>query len=163
MLKDDILGISKDEYLVAINLQNYKEPKDDKKVQGSLEATGVKTKTPLKPMMWSSPLLGLVWDEPFVVGRVASGLEIRCLESNGIDKDTLVQSIPELNKTKHLVRSAKGTIFAAAISELWCIRLVDITTQRQQLLQQKRFQLAIELTVNNCKYLYHNSAYIIPF
>ncbi|KNC27078.1 hypothetical protein FF38_10779 [Lucilia cuprina] len=147
LLKDDILSITKDEYLVAINLQNYKERKDDKtKVQASLEATGGKGKTALKPMMWSSPLLGLVWDEPFVVGRVANGIEVRCLEANGIDKDTLVQSIPELNKTKHLVRSAKGTIFAAAISELWCIRLVDITTQRQQLLQQKRFQLAIELT-----------------
>ncbi|KAM7360062.1 vacuolar protein sorting 39 [Cochliomyia hominivorax] len=146
LLKNDILGITKDEYLVAINLENYKELKDDKKSQGSLEATAGKGKNALKPMMWSSPLLGLVWDEPYVVGRVANGLEVRCLESNGIDKDTLVQTIPELNKTKHLIRSAKGIIFAAAISELWCIRLEDIATQRQQLLQQKKFQLAIELT-----------------
>lgn len=142
------MGISKDEYLVALNLENYKKRKDDiAKAQGSLEQTGSKGKAPLNPMMWSSLLLGFVWDEPFVVGRVSSGIEVRCLENNSIDKDTLVQSIPELSKIKHLVRSAKGTIFAAAISELWCIRLVDVTSQRQQLLHQKRFQLAIELTV----------------
>lgn len=70
-----------------------------------------------------------------------------------VGKDTLVQSIPELKNTRFLVRSDKGTIFAAASSELWCIRLADVRMQRQELLQQKKFQLAIELTVSfvfNC-------------
>ncbi|KAL9890338.1 vacuolar protein sorting 39 isoform 1-T1 [Glossina fuscipes fuscipes] len=147
LLKNNMLGVSKDEFLVAIDPNEYLIKKDDKsKVQGSVDVAATDTKTTLKPMAWSSPLLALVWDAPFVVGRVTNGLEIRYLESNGISKDTLVQSIPELNKTKHLVRSAPGTIFAAAISELWCIRLVDISIQRHQLLQQKKFGLAIELT-----------------
>lgn len=150
LLKDNILGVSKDEFLVAINPEVYKERKDDKaKSQGALETPSNKGKPPIKPMVWSSPLLGLVWDKPFVLGRVANGIEVRCLDVSGIDKETLVQSIPELSKVRHLVRSARGTIFAAAISELWCIRMVDITTQRQQLLQQKKFQLAIEITVSS--------------
>lgn len=84
-----------------------------------------------------------VWDDPFVVGRIKDNIEVRSL----VDKDTLVQTLPELKDTKFLVRSDKGTIFAAASSELWCIRMVDIPTQREQLLQKKKFQLAIELTV----------------
>lgn len=146
LLKDKI-GVSKDEYLVTIDPTVYLARKDDKsKAQGAMDSTG-KGKNSLQPIMWSGPLLDLVWDEPFAVGRVSNAIEVRCLEGNGINKDTLVQSIPELSKTRHLVRSCRGTIFAAAISELWCIRMVDISVQRQQLLQQKKFQLAIELTV----------------
>lgn len=84
-----------------------------------------------------------VWDDPFVLGRIKDNIEVRSL----VDKDTLVQTLPELKDTRFLVRSDKGTIFAAASSELWCIRMVDIPTQREQLLQKKKFQLAIELTV----------------
>lgn len=162
-LLKDIIGVSKDEYLVTIDPDVYKARKDDKaKVQGALDSsTSNKGKNPLQPITWSGPLLALVWDEPFVVGRVANGIEIRCLEANGINKDTLVQSIPELSKTKHLVRSGRGTIFAAAISELWCIRMVDISVQRQQLLQQKKFQLAIELTVSFKYFLMKSSNFKI--
>lgn len=150
LLKDNIIGVSKDEYLVTIDPIEYVKRKDEKSnVQGSIETGVSMSKSSLMPMSWSSPLLAIVWDEPFVVGRVSNGIEVRCLEANSINKDTLVQTIPELSKTKYLVRSGRGTIFAAAISELWCIRLVDITTQRQQLLQQKKFQLAIELTVSS--------------
>lgn len=84
-----------------------------------------------------------VWDEPFVIGRIKDNIEVRSLEG----KDTLVQTLPELKNSRFLVRSDKGTIFAAGSSELWCIRMVDIPTQREQLLQKKKFQLAIELTV----------------
>jgi len=84
------------------------------------------------------------------VGRVNNAIEVRSL----VGKDTLVQTIPELQKTKFLVHADKGTIFAAATSELWCIRMVDIRAQRQQLLQQKKFQLAIELTVSWIKICY---------
>lgn len=91
--------------------------------------------------------MSVVWDEPYAIGRISTGIEVRCLQGNGINKDTIVQNIPELAKTKFLIRSEKGTIFAASVSELWYIRLVDIPTQRQNLLPQKKYQLAIELTV----------------
>ncbi|XP_064549441.1 vam6/Vps39-like protein [Drosophila montana] len=133
LMRNSMLGISKENYLMLIDLAQYKS-KD-----GCADG-GMNNKTTLTP--WTSPLLGLVWDEPFAVGRIKNAIEVRSL----VGKDTFVQSMPELKNTRFLVRSDKGTIFAAASSELWCIRLVDIPTQREELLQQKKFQLAIELT-----------------
>jgi len=93
------------------------------------------------------------------VGRVNNAIEVRSL----VGKDTLVQTIPELQKTKFLVHADKGIIFAAATSELWCIRMVDIRAQRQQLLQQKKFQLAIELTVSWIKRYFQLDCFIHYF
>ncbi|XP_017486176.1 PREDICTED: vam6/Vps39-like protein [Rhagoletis zephyria] len=149
LIKHNMLGVSKDEYLVAIDPSVYVKKNDEKlKTYGTIEAAvgNVEIKNKPKPMMWSSALLDIVWDEPYVIGRVANAIEVRCIEGSSLNKDTLVQTIPELSKTKLLVRSGKGTLFAAANSELWCIRMVDIPTQRQILLQQKKFQLAIGLT-----------------
>ncbi|XP_011210738.2 vam6/Vps39-like protein [Bactrocera dorsalis] len=149
LIKHKMLGVSKDQYLVPIDPSDYVKTPDEKlKVHGAMEGAVGNTEVKNKPklMMWSSPLLDIVWDEPYVIGRVASGIEVRSIDSGSINKDTLVQTIPELNKTKFLVRSCKGTIFAAAISELWCIRMVEVPTQRKILLQQKKFQLAIGLT-----------------
>ncbi|XP_055904894.1 vam6/Vps39-like protein [Eupeodes corollae] len=147
VIKNLVFGVSKDEYLVAIDPKDFVKFKDSQsKSNKETAVSGGEAKTSLKPLTWSSSVLDLVWDEPFAIGRIANGVEVRCLESSCINKDTLVQSIPELGKVKFLIRSGKGTIFAAAISELWYIQLVDIPTQRQNLLQQKKFQLAIELT-----------------
>ncbi|XP_017874456.1 PREDICTED: vam6/Vps39-like protein isoform X1 [Drosophila arizonae] len=132
LIRNSMLGISKDNYLMLIDLGQYKAI--DNNVDTGMNRTTL--------TQWSSPLLALVWDEPFAVGRTKNTIEVRSL----VGKDTLVQSIPELKNTRFLVRSDKGIIFAAASSELWCIRLVDIRMQRQELLQQKKFQLAIELT-----------------
>ncbi|KAH8360113.1 hypothetical protein KR093_010845 [Drosophila rubida] len=133
LIRNNMLGISKDNYLMLIDPSQYKTK------EGSVDG-GMNNK--ITPTMWTHPLLGLVWDEPFAIGRTKNAIEIRSL----VGKETLVQSLPELKNTKFLVRSDKGTIFAAASSELWCIRMVDIPKQREELLQQKKFQLAIELT-----------------
>ncbi|XP_017013413.2 vam6/Vps39-like protein [Drosophila takahashii] len=138
LIRNSLLGISKDSYLVVVDPSQYKESDGSTDVRPG----GMESNSSLTPLLWSSPLLDLVWDEPYAVGRVNNAIEVRSL----VGKDTLVQSIPELQKTKFLVHADKGTIFAAATSELWCIRMVDIPTQRQQLVQQKKFQLAIELT-----------------
>ncbi|GBO99399.1 hypothetical protein EVAR_70112_1 [Eumeta japonica] len=92
--------------------------------------------------MWSSPLLGLVWDEPFVVGRISSGIEIRCLENNGIDKETLVQSIPELSKIKHLVRSAKEYFDEPELSKADTIRQIHMRYAKE-LFALKQFSAAM--------------------
>ncbi|XP_060649828.1 vam6/Vps39-like protein [Drosophila nasuta] len=133
LIRSNMLGISKDNYLMLIDPSQYQAK------EGSVEGS-MNNKT--TAIMWTHPLLGLVWDEPFVIGRTKNAVEIRNLAG----KETLVQSLPELKNTRFLVRSDKGTIFAAASSELWCIRMVDIPKQRKELLQQKKFQLAIELT-----------------
>lgn len=146
VIKNHMFGVSKDEYLVPIDPKDFVKTKDQLAKANKEAAVSAEAKNTLKPLTWSSSVLDLVWDEPFAIGRIANGVEVRCLESSGLNKDTLVQSIPELGKVKFMVRSGKGTIFAAAISEVWFIQLVDIPTQRQSLLQQKKFQLAIELT-----------------
>lgn len=63
-------------------------------------------------------------------------------------KDTLIQTLSEIQKARHLVRSKKGLLYAASVSQLFCIQAVDIQRQCQSLLQQKKFQLALQLTVN---------------
>ncbi|BFF89286.1 vam6/Vps39-like protein [Drosophila madeirensis] len=141
LIRNNMLGISKDKYLVIVDPSQYKS-KDNATSVDEVHPGGMESKNSLPPLLWSSPLLDLVWDDPFAVGRVNNAIEVRSL----VGKDTLVQSIPELEKTRFLVHADKGTIFAAATSELWCIRQVEIPIQRQQLLQQKKFQLAIEVT-----------------
>ncbi|XP_034475651.1 vam6/Vps39-like protein [Drosophila innubila] len=133
LIRKNMLGISKDNYLMLIDPSQYTAK------EGSADG-GMNNKTTLT--MWTSPLMGLVWDEPFAIGRIKNTIEIRSL----VGKETLVQSLPEIKNTRFLVRSDKGTIFAAATSELWCIRMVNIPSQRDELLLQKKFQLAIELT-----------------
>ncbi|XP_062126345.1 vam6/Vps39-like protein [Drosophila sulfurigaster albostrigata] len=133
LVRNHMLGISKDNYLMLIDPSQYQAK------EGSVEGS-MNNKT--TPTMWTHPLLGLVWDEPFAIGRTKNAVEIRSL----VGRETLVQSLPELKNTRFLVRSDKGTIFAAASSELWCIRMVDIPSQRKELMKQKKFQLAIELT-----------------
>lgn len=61
--------------------------------------------------------------------------------------DTFIQNLSEIQKARHLVRSKKGLLFAASITQLYCIQGVDIQKQCQSLLKQKKFQLALQLTV----------------
>lgn len=90
-----------------------------------------------------------VWDEPYAVGLLPNGVEVRCVfDASGSMKDTFIQSLPEIQRARHLVRSKKGTIFAASITQLYCIQAVNIQKQCQSLLQQKKFQLALQLTVS---------------
>lgn len=95
----------------------------------------------------------LVWDEPYAVGLLPNAIEIRVLDASGSMKDTFIQTLPEIQKARHLVRSKKGLLFAASLSQLWCIQGVDIPKQCQNLLQNKRFQLALQLTVSVKIYL----------
>lgn len=97
-------------------------------------------------------MLVLVWDEPYAVSLVTNACEIRVLDASTSVKDTFIQTLPELKNARHLIRSKKGMLFAASVAQLWCIKSVDIPKQRHSLLQQKKFQLALQLTViaGNC-------------
>lgn len=71
------------------------------------------------------------------------------LDSSDSDKNTLIQTLPDLPKARFLIGSKKGILFAASNSQLWSIQAVEIPKQRQHLLQQKKFHLALQLTVNS--------------
>lgn len=103
----------------------------------------------------------LVWDEPYAIGLLPNSIEIRVLDTSGSMKDTFIQTLPEVQKARHLVRSKKGFLFAASISQLYCIQGVDIQKQCQSLLQQKKFQLALQLTVSSMKVQPKNKFYLV--
>lgn len=88
-----------------------------------------------------------VWDEPYAIGLLPNSVEVRVLDASGSMKDTFIQTLSDIQKARHLVRSKKGLLFAASVSQLYCIRGVDVQKQCQTLLQQKKFQLALQLTV----------------
>lgn len=89
----------------------------------------------------------LVWDQPYAVGLIPNGIEIRVLDAPGTMKDSFIQSMAELKNVRHLARSKKGLLFAASVSQLYCIQMEDIQAQCQSLMKQKKFQLALQLTV----------------
>lgn len=138
LIKNEIFGLTKDEHLISIDPKDY------------IQKDHQRPKAP-KPIAWTNAVLGLVWDEPYIFGRTANSVEVRSL-SGGSVNETFVQNIPELKTAKFLVRAASGLVFAAAIAEVWYIKAVDIPTQRESLLKQEKFQLAIELTVSLFNY-----------
>lgn len=81
-----------------------------------------------------------------------NGIEIRVLDAPGSMRDTFIQSMPELKNARHLARSKKGLLFAASVSQLYCIQMVDIQKQCKSLMKEKKFQLALQLTVMRSPY-----------
>ena len=77
---------------------------------------------------------------------INDAIEVRVFD-NVQDKGTLIQSIPQLHKARFLVRGKQGLLYVASVSHLWCIQAVDISKQREHLLQEENFQLALKLTV----------------
>lgn len=89
-----------------------------------------------------------VWDNPYAVALVNNCVEVRVLDQSGSNKDTFIQTISELSKARLLIRAKKGLLFAASVTQLWSIEMVDIGKQTNTLLKQNKFQLALQLTVS---------------
>ena len=141
-------GVVKDEYLITI--PSTDEVKNTKmKADSGTSILDPKTNKSFPTIVWSEPPQMLVWDEPFILGLVTDAVEVRVLDTSGLEKDNLIQTIPELQKARFLINGKngqQGLIFAASISHLWCIEAIDIATQRQHLLQDKKWFLALQLT-----------------
>lgn len=58
-----------------------------------------------------------------------------------------VQTLPDMPKVRFLVQAQQGTLFAASLSQIWCLRMVDIAKQSELLLNAKEFRLALKLIV----------------
>lgn len=150
LIEDGVFAVAKDEYLVTVYTEKYTNDGKDKvssmtKPDASLLTT--KDTRNLKSLSWSEPFQGLVWDEPFIVGLVTDGVEVRVFDNVDMsDKGTLIQTIPQLQKARFLVRGKQGLLYAASVSHLWRIQAVDISKQREHLLQEENFHLALQLT-----------------
>lgn len=140
--REDVFGIAKDEFLISIYAPVNQELPTDQLYNTMAEDTEKKFGT----LQWSEPLQQLVYDEPYLIGLVADSLEVRVFNTLSTGGDTLIQKIPDLSRIRFLARGNNGILYAAAASQVWCIEMVDITVQRKQLLLEKKFQLALQLT-----------------
>ncbi|CAH1174241.1 unnamed protein product [Phaedon cochleariae] len=94
-----------------------------------------------KALRWSEVPVILAWDEPYALGILTDCIEVLTLEPSG-----LVQTLDELPKVRYIVSAKQGLLYAASISQIWCIQAVDVAKQRKVLVDAKQFQLALKLT-----------------
>ncbi|XP_058451128.1 vam6/Vps39-like protein [Malaya genurostris] len=149
LIKDGVFAVAKDEYLVTVYTEKYKTEGKDSSGAVKPDASLLTTKDArnLKSLIWSEPFHGLVWDEPYIIGLITDAVEIRVFDNVDMtDKGTLIQTISQLPKARFLVRGKQGLLYAASASHLWCIQAVDISKQREYLLQEENFHLALQLT-----------------
>lgn len=95
-----------------------------------------------KALEWSDIPTALQWDKPYALGLLSDCIEIQTIEPVGI-----IQTIGNLPKVRLIIRCTQGLLYAASVSSVWCISAIDIPIQRKVLLENKQFQLALQLTV----------------
>lgn len=88
------------------------------------------------------------WDDPYLLGIVHDKLEVYTLE--GSEGSLHIQTIKDLNKARLIYRCKQGKVFVASMSQIWCVKAIDVTLQIRTLLEQNQFQLALNLTVRYC-------------
>ncbi|CAO1435563.1 unnamed protein product [Diamesa tonsa] len=155
---DKYFGVVKDEYLITIGASNqikndkfqggFKLPNNDS-VSSVASVLDTKTNKAFPTIVWSEPPQVLIWDQPYLIGLISDRVEIRVLDTSGLEKDNLIQVIPDLHKARFLISgksNMSGLIFVASLSHLWCIEAIDIDTQRKSLLHDKKWFLALQLT-----------------
>ncbi|KAH0999814.1 hypothetical protein HUJ04_013582 [Dendroctonus ponderosae] len=91
-------------------------------------------------LKWSEPPVLLAYDAPYTLGILTD-----CIEVCSLDPSMSVQTLPDMPKVRFLVQAQQGTLFAASLSQIWCLRMVDIAKQRELLLNAKEFRLALNL------------------
>lgn len=146
---EKFFGVVKDEHLLTIPTSSDDGSSNSLKLDSKVSILDPKSNKSLPTITWSEPPILVVWDEPYLLGLLSDSIEVRVLDTSGLEKDNLVQTIPEVQKARFLFSgrvNQQGLIFAASTSHLWCIESIDIATQRQNLLQDKKWFLALQLT-----------------
>ncbi|RLU19122.1 hypothetical protein DMN91_009480 [Ooceraea biroi] len=95
------------------------------------------------PVKWSDTPNAIAWDDPYLLGIVHDRLEVYTLE--GFEGSLHVQTIKDLNKARLIYRCKQGRVFVASMSQIWCVKAIDVTLQIRTLLEQNQFQLALNL------------------
>lgn len=65
-----------------------------------------------------------------------------------------VQMISELSKVRFIVSAKQGLLYASSVSQIWCLQAVDVAKQRKVLVDAKKFELALKLTVSLCNNIF---------
>ncbi|KAF7284851.1 vacuolar protein sorting 39 [Rhynchophorus ferrugineus] len=90
---------------------------------------------------WSEVPSYLAYDEPYTLGVLTDCIEVCTLEPS-----RSIQSLTNMPKVRFLVQSMSGVLFAASLSQIWCVKALDIAKQRELLVNTKEFHLALKLT-----------------
>ncbi|XP_050307701.1 vam6/Vps39-like protein isoform X3 [Anthonomus grandis grandis] len=93
-----------------------------------------------KVLKWSETPVGLAYDAPYTLGILTD-----CIEVSSLEPSMSVQTLADMPRVRHLVKAGPGLLFAASISQIWCLKGVDVAKQREILVNCKEFQLALEL------------------
>lgn len=56
--------------------------------------------------------------------------------------------LTELPKVRFIVSAKQGLLYACSISQIWCLQAIDVAKQRKVLVDAKKFELALKLTVS---------------
>lgn len=56
--------------------------------------------------------------------------------------------LQDLPKVKFIAHAKQGLLYAASLCQIWCLQAVDVAKQRKVLLDAKKFELALKLTVS---------------
>lgn len=71
-----------------------------------------------------------------------------------------MQTLENLPKARLITRCKQGLLYVASVSQVWCLHAVEISKQREMLLKDKQFQLALTLTVNVFNYILYYYQFI---
>ncbi|KAF2900283.1 hypothetical protein ILUMI_05905 [Ignelater luminosus] len=95
-----------------------------------------------KALRWSDIPIAMAWDEPYTLGVLPESVEVQTLDPGGS-----VQTLENLPKARLITRCRQGLLYVASVSQVWCLHAVEISKQREMLLKDKQFQLALTLTM----------------
>lgn len=120
----------------SVLVEECKDTKDDADDKNKSKDIDIK-----KTIKWSDFPMAVVWDEPFVLGLLGDQVVVQTVEPT-----LFIQTLSDLKQARLMYRCKRGLIFVSSVGQVWCISSVDVTKQIQQLLKDKQFQIAIELT-----------------
>ncbi|XP_066141377.1 vam6/Vps39-like protein [Euwallacea fornicatus] len=125
-----------DPCILLISDSNFALCRENQTVLVNIEGQTEKNKS----LKWSETPVYLAYDDPYTLGVLTDSVEVCSL-----DPCMTVQTLPEMPKVRFLVRAKQGILFAASLSQIWCIQMVDVGKQIECLLKAKEFQLALKL------------------
>ncbi|KAL1459658.1 hypothetical protein WDU94_011617 [Cyamophila willieti] len=94
----------------------------------------------MSAMTWSNPPSHLAYDEPYFIGLLSDQIQVRTLKPS-----LLIQNIPDISKGKYITRVKSGFLYVASGTQIWAMKASPQINQVSVLLEQRQFQLALNL------------------
>lgn len=118
-LSDDSFALGRDQMIIFVNSQGQPTHK--------------------YALCWTEPPTCLVYDYPYLLSTLSYGIEVRTSEPR-----MLIQKV-ELQKPRFIIPCARGKLYVASTSYVWCLLQTPVKVQIPLLLKDKLFELALKL------------------